>query len=165
MATAAAPTFFKPFRASDGIGLVDGGVWANNPVAIAAAEAVGYLGWQKEEIKILSLGTLSSKPKPRSGGALYMGVKQWLTHLFMSGQDSSAMKLARVLTQDASERQTIWRINVETSDKRYGLDKTNLIEEMVGLGAEAAREHINAIRTHFLTGPVKRYAPYKTIDS
>ncbi|MET0706481.1 MAG: hypothetical protein ABWY82_06495 [Tardiphaga sp.] len=27
--------------------LVDGGVWANNPIGVAAIEAIGMLGWSK----------------------------------------------------------------------------------------------------------------------
>lgn len=44
MATAAAPTFLKPHVTSEAVELVDGGVWANNPIGVAAVEAVGLLG-------------------------------------------------------------------------------------------------------------------------
>ena len=39
--------------------LVDGGVWANNPVGAAAIEAIGLLGWPAGKLKILSLGTIN----------------------------------------------------------------------------------------------------------
>ena len=35
MATAAAPTFLKPHMTESAVELVDGGVWANNPIGIA----------------------------------------------------------------------------------------------------------------------------------
>jgi uncharacterized protein len=44
MATAAAPTYFPSHRLASGIPLVDGGTWANNPVAISVVEAIGILG-------------------------------------------------------------------------------------------------------------------------
>ena len=43
MATAAAPTFLKPHVTRESIELVDGGVWANNPIGAATIEAVGLL--------------------------------------------------------------------------------------------------------------------------
>lgn len=52
MATAAAPTFLKPSLTTDAIELVDGGVWANNPIGVAVIEAVGMLNWPMDRLKI-----------------------------------------------------------------------------------------------------------------
>ncbi len=43
LATAAAPTYFRQHVRQHDVGLLDGGVWANNPVAIAVVEAIGVL--------------------------------------------------------------------------------------------------------------------------
>ena len=56
MATAAAPTFFERHRTIDTVGLLDGGVWANNPIGVAAVEATTLLGWRGQDLRILSLG-------------------------------------------------------------------------------------------------------------
>jgi uncharacterized protein len=56
MATAAAPTFLKPYMTESEVELMDGGVWANNPIGVAAIEAVGMLGWPGNALKILSIG-------------------------------------------------------------------------------------------------------------
>src|SRR5262249_14743007 len=56
MATAAAPTYFPVHRAATGLGLIDGGTWANNPTGVAAVEAISILGWPAEDLRILSLG-------------------------------------------------------------------------------------------------------------
>jgi hypothetical protein len=53
MATAAAPTFLKPHMTESAVELVDGGVWANNPIGVAAVEAIGMLGWPRDKLKIL----------------------------------------------------------------------------------------------------------------
>ncbi|MGA8231444.1 MAG: hypothetical protein WB795_08185 [Candidatus Acidiferrales bacterium] len=53
---AAAPTYFPGYDSSHYITLVDGGIWANNPVAVAVVEAVSVLGWSKNEIDVLSIG-------------------------------------------------------------------------------------------------------------
>ena len=73
MATAAAPTFLKPHLTSDSIELVDGGVWANNPIGAATIEAVGLLGWPADRLKILSIGTIADVVAlPRWKGKLPM---------------------------------------------------------------------------------------------
>src|SRR5260370_4021472 len=56
LATSAAPTYFPPHRSPSGITLIDGGMWANKPVAVAVVEAIGVLGWERNNLKILSLG-------------------------------------------------------------------------------------------------------------
>ena len=59
LATAAAPTYFPTHRLAPGIPLIDGGMWANNPIAVAAVEAFGILDWPPTDIRILSLGCTS----------------------------------------------------------------------------------------------------------
>jgi hypothetical protein len=56
LSTAAAPTYFPTLLTTVGIPLIDGGVWANNPVAIAMVGALGILHWNAAEVQILSLG-------------------------------------------------------------------------------------------------------------
>jgi patatin-like phospholipase/acyl hydrolase len=57
LATSAAPTYFEPAEKESGLELVDGGVWANNPVMLAVAEALGYVGREQTEITALRIGT------------------------------------------------------------------------------------------------------------
>ncbi len=44
LATAAAPTYFPQHITEHGVGLLDGGIWANNPIDLAVVEAVTLLG-------------------------------------------------------------------------------------------------------------------------
>ena len=70
MATAAAPTYFPAVRIGERT-LVDGGVYANNPGAIALVES--KLLWPNEDEILVSLGTGVSKigyPKANSWGLL-----------------------------------------------------------------------------------------------
>ena len=55
LATSAAPTYYRPLRDA-GYTFVDGGVWANNPIMIALAEALTSFDVPRERIRILSLG-------------------------------------------------------------------------------------------------------------
>jgi patatin-like phospholipase/acyl hydrolase len=65
----AAPTFLKPHMTESAVELVDGGVWANNPIGVAAVEAIGMLGWPGDRLKILSIGTINEPGRlPRLRG-------------------------------------------------------------------------------------------------
>jgi patatin-like phospholipase/acyl hydrolase len=85
MATAAAPTFLKPHITESSVELVDGGVWANNPIGVAAIEAIGMLGWTRDRLKILSIGTINEPGRlPRLRGKLPMAAS--VARLFMAGR-------------------------------------------------------------------------------
>ncbi len=55
LATAAAPTYFRPLE-HGGYTLVDGGVWANNPIMLALIEALICFDVARGQIDVLSLG-------------------------------------------------------------------------------------------------------------
>ena len=55
LATAAAPTYFRPLE-HNGYTLVDGGVWANNPVMLAVIEAMICFDLDRDQIDVLTLG-------------------------------------------------------------------------------------------------------------
>lgn len=61
LSTAAAPTYFPTYRLDCGTPLIDGGMWANNPIAVAMVEAIGILKWPAESLRVLSLGC-TTKP-------------------------------------------------------------------------------------------------------
>jgi uncharacterized protein len=93
MATAAAPTFLPPHRTADHVELVDGGVWANNPIGAAVVEAVGVLNWPAAQLKILSIGTITGvDAPPRWSGKLSIATR--IIRLFIAGQSHSAMGAA-----------------------------------------------------------------------
>lgn len=60
MATAAAPTYFKPHKL-DGTPMLDGGLVANNPDVIALTEIMRRWPHQLERIEMLSIGTAGSE--------------------------------------------------------------------------------------------------------
>jgi uncharacterized protein len=59
-ATSAAPTFFSGHE-RNGRMFVDGGLWANNPIMVAATEALSCFDIEPSQIQILSIGT-GNKP-------------------------------------------------------------------------------------------------------
>ena len=55
LATSAAPTYLRAVQ-NNGYLMVDGGLWANNPVMNAVTEALSCFDIEREQIQILSLG-------------------------------------------------------------------------------------------------------------
>jgi patatin-like phospholipase/acyl hydrolase len=158
MATAAAPSFLPPHRTADDVELVDGGVWANNPIGAAVVEAIGVLGWPAVRLKVLSIGTIADiNVPPRSSGKLSMAAH--VTRMFMAGQSDSALGTAKIITGHAHDHQAIWRIDQIAPTGRYTLDDASCIAEMKGRGIAEAREQLPELRRHFFYGPTEPFRP------
>ena len=158
MATAAAPTFLKPHMTESAVELIDGGVWANNPIGVAAIEAIGMLGWPGDKLKILSIGTINEPGKlPRLRGKLPMAAS--VTRLFMAGQAHSALGTAKIVTGDIHERKAIWRIDQTAPEGRYTLDNAARISEMRDRAFAEAREQLPELRRHFFGAPALNFVP------
>jgi uncharacterized protein len=159
MATAAAPTFLKPHLTSDAIELVDGGVWANNPIGVAAIEAVGVLRWPADCLKILSIGTINDvAARTRWKGKLPMVSS--IARLFMAGQSHSALGTAKIVTGDGHDRKAIWRVDQVASANRYTLDDAARIAEMRNRGFTEAREQLPGLRRHFFDRAADPFMPF-----
>lgn len=77
-ATSAAPTYFAPVQFTEEDAHVDGGVWANNPSMVGITEAVRRFGRDLTDIRLLSIGTVSPRPRVKSfGAARRMGLARW----------------------------------------------------------------------------------------
>jgi hypothetical protein len=164
MATAAAPTFLKPHVTESSVELVDGGVWANNPIGVAAVEAVGMLGWPADKLKILSIGTINEPGSlPRLRGKLPMASR--VTRLFMAGQSHSALGMAKIITGDVHRRKAIWRIDQTAPEGRYTMDNAARISEMRDRAFTEAREQLPELRTHFFSVPAAEFVPYHRLSS
>jgi patatin-like phospholipase/acyl hydrolase len=159
MATAAAPTFLQPHMTQSAVELVDGGVWANNPIGVAAIEAIGMLGWPRDKLKILSIGAINDTGRlPRLRGKLPMAAS--VTRLFMAGQAHSAIGTAKIITGDGHERKAIWRIDQQAPDGRYTLDNAARIAEMRDRAFAEAREQLPELRRHFFGQPAPVFVPF-----
>jgi uncharacterized protein len=158
LATSAAPTYFPTHHSASGLPLIDGGVWANNPVGIAAVEAISMLGWEAGEFRILSLGCteepLNIRQAPRRG----WGKTQWalrIVDVMQKAQSSSSLGIA----QHLARHEHVVRISPTVSYGRYGLDVTDQIAELRGLGDAEARRCLPAI-AHFFSEVVSPFEPY-----
>jgi uncharacterized protein len=159
MATAAALTFLEPHVTSDAIELVDGGVWANNPIGVAAIEAIGVLKSPADRLKILSIGTTSDvAPPARSKGKLPMVSS--LARLSMAGQSHSALGMAKIVTGDGHDHRPIWRVDQVAPAGRYTLDNVTRIAEMKNRAFTGAREQVPELRRHFFDREADRFQPF-----
>lgn len=75
LATAAAPTFFAALR-NNGYTMVDGGLWANNPVMNAVVDALACFTIDRRQIHVLSLGCGETTFKVDASKSLG-GLWQW----------------------------------------------------------------------------------------
>jgi hypothetical protein len=161
LATSAAPTYFQHHITRHGAGLLDGGVWANNPVAIAAVEAIALLGWPRESLQILSLGCLEETYTiPKRAGLGTLGSK--IIKLLMDGQSHGAMGIAKLLTGHEHNRTAIYRINHTVPDNEYKMDDTRTIQDLKGLGHMKARDRWPILEPVFFDKPAKTFTPFYT---
>lgn len=155
LATAAAPTYFPLFKNASDFPLIDGGLWANNPVGMAVVEAIGVLGWSKESLRVLSLGCTES---PFDVGMLRKRNIGWYwatktVDAFMAGQSAGSLGTAYTLVG----HENVVRINQTVSKGRFALDSGKQVSELCALGRNRARNESAKIKPMFFYGPAEEF--------
>jgi len=159
VATASAPTFFASSYKSGGTGLIDGGMWANNPVLIATVEAMGVLKWKPARIHMLSLGCIKEDfAAPDSGGKV-----RWATpasELFLQAQSRAALASACLLLDDKGHPpERLYRIEASAPKGRFKLDSADQIGAMRELGEDLAKQYFDVLRPKFFAHPTTAFTP------
>ena len=151
MATAAAPTYFPAFDSKKSIALIDGGIWANNPVALAVVEGITVLDWAPEDIDVLSLGcteeAIDFKQKGHGG---FFWIRKGIDAA-LRGQSRAALGMARHLTGRDKGLEKIVRINPPVAAGRFCLDGVKCIDELQGLAYGEARHAISELKDRFFS--------------
>ena len=158
MATAAAPSYFKRHRTVDEVGLLDGGVWANNPIAVATVEAISCLNWPASQLRILSLGcTDDVYMLPDEPGLLGLG--QNFLNLIGDGQSHGALGMAKLLTQHPYGGQSIFRYAPTVPATVFELDDPTKIGRLKGMGVSAARDAKPQLESTFFQTTAETFIP------
>lgn len=151
LASSAAPTYFDEAVVDSEIAVekyLDGGIWANNPILPALAEAVRYLGIPLDRIDVLSIGTMGNESDfTKSLGKGKAGWAPESADLFFSAQEHSALIMAESFLGPARHL----RINQQTPSE-IKLDDTEAIEDMTTRGNRVAIDSFSGVRSRFLDG-------------
>jgi patatin-like phospholipase/acyl hydrolase len=158
LATSAAPTYFRPL-VHGGYTLVDGGVWANNPVMLAVIEALTCFTLERDQIDVLSLGCgedpyVVSEDQIAAGGKL-----SWRNIIFaaMRLQSIAATNQARLLLGPPAVR----RIDPPPNPIPILLDDfRRSLEELVPAARCAVDRFGDQLSADLLITRASRYRPH-----
>lgn len=154
--TSAAPTIFPAVK-DDGLVMIDGGIWANNPVMNALVDALACYDVPRENIRILTIGTgeatFSLTETAQSGGK-----KDWAILLpFLAAsraQSKNALGQAFLLT----DKDNVVRIDVPESDTPIALDDvTRSIRELPLVARSLVEGSGHLVFEKFLSDPAATY--------
>ncbi len=162
MATASAPTYFPTHRSIAGIPLIDGGLWANNPVGMAVVEAITLLDWPRDSLKVLSVGCTTEPLNVNLGRRIPLGGPYWafkLLDVFMHVQAHASLGTALLL----AGHDNVTRIDQNVPRKRFSLDGIKEIDSLKGSGAAKARHELPKLREIFLGNHAEQFAPFHTL--
>ncbi len=163
LATAAAPTYFPTHRSSSGIPLIDGGVWANNPIGLATVEAIGVLGWSRDELKVLSVGCTVPPLGINLGRKWGLGIAYWALKsidIFITAQSSSSLGTAQLL----AGKDNVFRICPIVDGRKFSIDSVKEIPSLKGLGDFEARIHLPRLRPVFFGVPAEKFEPFHQLQ-
>jgi uncharacterized protein len=163
MATAAAPTYFPAYRASDGRHHIDGGLWANCPVMVGLVEAIGVLGQMPGGVDVLCVGTCrhetSVHASALNGGKMqHIVVKRRAIHdIVLESQRIAAMNMAKLLVG----RNGILEVDAVVEAGRFEMDDTGdqSLQGLRALGENLADSNAEEVNARFLGSTAKPFVP------
>lgn len=129
----------------DNVVLIDGGYCANNPTLYAIADAVGALGKERKDIRVVNVGVgVYPEPKP--------GLRKWLAKKYLVSvqllqktleiNTQSMDQLRQILFKDVATiriSDTFERPEMATDLMEHDLEKLNLLRQQ-GRQSFASRE-------------------------
>jgi len=157
LATAAAPTFYRPLE-HNGYLLVDGGAWANNPVMLAVIEALTCFTVDPTRVDVLTLGCgdhpyVVSLRQIRFGGLFF-----WKDMIFaaMRLQSLVATNQTRLLLGPPN----VIRIDAPTNECKIAMDDwKRSVAELIPSAHAKVDVSGDAIAAKFLATPAEAYIP------
>ncbi len=160
LATSAAPTYFPAFRDIEDRRLIDGGVWANNPLMLGIVEALAVLKIPHESISALSLGT--TEPVKRRHDRLDAGgFWQWkidAADVIMCSQSVAATAQATLLLGHDS----LLRVNAKVPEGVFSLDKLTA-DKLIAAASHQSLHTAPEIQQRFLNHRASDFVPCYSI--
>jgi len=156
-ATAAAPTFFRPYK-SGGYTFVDGGVWANNPIMIGLVDALSCFNVQPQRVSILSISCGDAPYIIENKHIEWGGLFQWrkIMNASMHLQSLNARGQAGLLIG----ADKITRLSPRPPQKKIEMDDWLAAKEYLPTEAEFCLHEVgDSIAKQFLQSPVEPYEP------
>ena len=160
-ATSAAPTFLPPLVLDQGLRLIDGGVWANNPAQIAVTEALGYLRQPQDCVAALRISTTTEAIRkeryPENPGAIGLDALRLFTDIMTRGQSQAAS--GGVWQLLGSDR--FVEVDPVVAPTDYRLDR--LSEDLIGMAKATFRKTVSELGDkHFLDHRAAPFSPCYT---
>jgi patatin-like phospholipase/acyl hydrolase len=143
-ATTAAPTFFEPVKYNNKV-LIDGGVFANNPLLIGLIEAQKL--FNNEEILFISLGNSLTMEKYNYNNSSKWGLIEWIDPIKDVLLDSTIKTDNYISTKLFNNMNgQFYRLN-NISNKNYPMDDTSNenINNLIEIGKKIIKNNKNKI--------------------
>ena len=157
LATAAAPVYYRPL-VEGGYTFVDGGVWANNPSALAVIEALTAFDVDRDRVDVLSLGCGDDPYRVNWWQLRFGGLFFWRTTIFaaMRLQSLAATNQARLLLGPDQ----VIRIDAPTNEAKIAMDDCDrAVVELVPAAEAAVAERGEKVAQVFLAEAAAPYEP------
>jgi hypothetical protein len=156
--TAAAPSYY-PAVDNDGYVMIDGGIWANNPVMNAVVDALACFDVPRENLRVLSIGTGTSTFTV-DAGARRGGIAQWAFMRSFNAAARAQSKNALGQTFLLVGKPNVIRIDPPETDNPVAMDDVERslreLPEMARSLAEGSGHHIEGM---FFQDTVQTFVP------
>ena len=156
MATSAAPTFFKAVP-NNGYIMVDGGLWANNPIMNAVTDALTCFDLDRSQVRVLSLGCGETSFKVDPARAIG-GLFQWKDAIraAMRAQSLNALGQSYLLLG----KENVMRLDAPETPTPIALDNHDrALAELPAMARSLVEGSGHRVSEFFLSSLAEPYVP------
>lgn len=155
MSTTAAPTYFPDYKFTNRGRYIDGGIGSNNPSHLAVTESIVTCGWDRKDLKLLSIGC--TEEFNSLSGKKGLDINLQITNLFMRAESLYSENMSRLFTGDSN----FLRINPVLKKGIVGLDNVSpkAFDTLIILAKDESKQHLTSIHKKFLDAKKEEFTP------